>query len=170
MATPPKKKKETNFLPPLLPKKKKTRPLSLVHAEALIDCMKFLVLKLLVTIFRLGYNPLPGARFSYIRYLYRWTEDNICQSIGVEVLWRTCWGTQWELGEQIENMLWTHWGLKGNILGTHWEWGENEEKSLPPLFKLKSEKTTHLECMLGPSQSLHEISLSKLYITIFGQG
>jgi hypothetical protein len=29
-ATPPKKKKEKNFLPPLLPKKKKTRPLSLV--------------------------------------------------------------------------------------------------------------------------------------------
>jgi hypothetical protein len=52
MATPPKKKTETNFLPPLLPKMKKTRLLSLVHAEALIDWMKFLFLKL-------GYNPLP---------------------------------------------------------------------------------------------------------------
>jgi hypothetical protein len=60
------------------------------------------------------------------------------------VLWRTCWGTHWELGEHIENLMRTHWELEGNIVGTHWEPGK---------------KGKHLECMLGPSHWLHEISL-----------
>jgi hypothetical protein len=81
-------------------------------------------------------------------HLYRWKEDNICQSIGgkSEVLWRTCWGIHWEFGEHIENLTRTHWELEGNIVGTHWEPGK---------------KGKHLECMLGPSHCLHEISLPK---------
>jgi hypothetical protein len=48
-------------------------------------------------------------------------EDNICQNIWdkSEVLWRTCWGTHWELGEYIENLMRTPWELKRNTLGTH---------------------------------------------------
>ncbi len=51
--------------------------------------------------------------------LYRWKEDNICQSIWdkSEVLWRTCWGT-------------------------HWEPGKNEKKKiLPPKNKIKRKKS-----------------------------
>jgi len=46
-------------------------------------------------------------------------EDNICQSIWdkSEVLWRTCWGTYWELGEHIENLMRTPWELKRNTVG-----------------------------------------------------
>jgi len=36
-----------------------------------------------------------------------------------ELLWRTCWGTHWELGERIENLMGTLWELKRNIMGTH---------------------------------------------------
>jgi hypothetical protein len=83
-----------------------------------------------------------------LAYLYRWKDDNICQSIGDKsaVLWRTCWGTHWELGEHIENLTKTHCELEGNIVRTHWEPGK---------------KGKHLECMLGPSHWLHEISLPK---------
>jgi hypothetical protein len=37
-------------------------------------------------------------------YIGRRKEDNICKSIldKSEVLWRTCWVTQWELGEPDE--------------------------------------------------------------------
>ncbi len=33
-----------------------------------------------------------------LAHLYRWKEDNICQSIWYksEVLWKPCWGTHWE--------------------------------------------------------------------------
>ncbi len=58
-----------------------------------------------------------------------------CQSIWdqSEVLWRTCWGTNLELGEQIRNMMRIHWGLKKEH-GTHWEPGKNGKKkpSIPP--------------------------------------
>jgi len=45
------------------------------------------------------------------------------------VLWRTCWGTHWELGEPNGNLMGTHWELKGNIVRTHWEPGKYEKKS-----------------------------------------
>jgi len=63
-------------------------------------------------------------------------------------------------GEHIGQLIATHWELKGNIVGTHWELGRNETTP-PPLPNLKSKKARHLECMLGPSYWLHEISLPK---------
>jgi hypothetical protein len=47
-----------------------------------------------------------------------------------EVLSRTCWGTHWELGEHIENLMGTHWELERNIVRTYWEPGKNEKKIL----------------------------------------
>jgi hypothetical protein len=58
MANTPKKGKRKKIPPSPPPQKEKTRPLSLVP---FIDCMKFLFLKLFVTIFRLGYNPISGT-------------------------------------------------------------------------------------------------------------
>jgi hypothetical protein len=49
--------------------------------------------------------------------------DSILKS---ELLWRTCWGTHWELGKHIENLMGTLWELKRNIMGTHWEPEGNE--------------------------------------------
>jgi hypothetical protein len=34
--------------------------------------------------------------------------------------------------EHIENLMRTHWELKGNITGTCWEPGKNEKKILSP--------------------------------------
>jgi hypothetical protein len=55
--------------------------------------------------------------------------------------------------------------IQVNTLGTHWEQGKNEKKnSFPttPTQNLKGRKALrHLECMLGPSNWLHEISLPK---------
>jgi hypothetical protein len=55
----------------------------------------------------------------------------------------------------------------GNTLGTR-------EKKFPPppaLPNIKGKKARHLECMLGPSHWLHEISLPKKeFVTIFGLG
>ncbi len=47
-------------------------------------------------------------------------EDNICQSIWdkSEVLWKTCWGTQWELNEPNGNPLGTLREHSGNTMGT----------------------------------------------------
>jgi len=86
------------------------------------------------------------------------------------VLWRTCWGTHWELGEHIENLMGTHWELEGHIVETHWELGKNEKKILPCPIGEKKEKARHLECTFGPSCWLHEISLPKRFINIFGLG
>jgi hypothetical protein len=81
--------------------------------------------------------------------LYRWEEDNICQSIWDQkkVLLGTSWGKYWEhaeqigsvmrthwehLGENIENMwnkLWMRWEPIGNLMGRHWEWGKMKETS-----------------------------------------
>jgi hypothetical protein len=47
-----------------------------------------------------------------------------------EVLWRTGWGTQWELGEPIGNLMGTYRELQGYIVRTYWEPGENGEKIL----------------------------------------
>ncbi len=79
-----------------------------------------------------------------------------------EVLWRTCWGTHWELGEHIEKQMRTHWELKGNsgnTLGTREKWKKNP--SPPPKLKREKKKARHVECMHGPSHWLHEISLPK---------
>jgi len=70
-----------------------------------------------------------------------------------EVLWKTCWGTYWE--------------LIGYLKGTYWEhiWNEGKMKknpSLPPFPpNLKGKKARNLECLLGPSHWLHELSLPK---------
>jgi hypothetical protein len=52
-----------------------------------------------------------------------------------------------------------HWELKGNIVRTHWEQGE--KKSFPLIQTLEAKKARHIECMLGPSHWLHEISLPR---------
>jgi len=53
----------------------------------------------------------------------------------------------------------THWELEGNIVGTHWEHRKNEKKNPPPQPNFKKKESKCLECMLGPSYWLHEISL-----------
>ncbi len=69
---------------------------------------------------------------------------------------KTCWG----------NRLGTHWELKGHIMGKHWECGEKEKENPSPPHphfpKLRrKKKARHLECMLGASHLVHEISLPK---------
>jgi hypothetical protein len=62
----------------------------------------------------------------------------------------------------LGKILGTHWELKRNIVRTHWEAGKNEKKIFtPPSQNIKRKKARHLECMLGPSHWLHEISLPK---------
>jgi len=65
----------------------------------------------------------------------------------------------------LGKILGTHWELQRNIARTHWEARKNEKKSLPhpppPPQNIKGKKARHLECMLGPSHWLHEISLPK---------
>jgi hypothetical protein len=65
--------------------------------------------------------------------------------------------------KMLGKILGTHWELERNIVRTHWEAGKNEKKILPPLHppNIKGKKAGHLECMLGPSHWLHEISLPK---------
>jgi hypothetical protein len=53
---------------------------------------------------------------------------------------------------------------------TLWEPGKNEKKNPPPTQTLKGKNARHLECMLVPSHCLHEISLPKEFVTIFGLG
>ncbi len=81
-------------------------------------------------------------------------ENTICQSIWdkSEVLRRTCWGTHWELGEHIGNLMGTNWELKGNIVRTHWQPGKYEKKSSPlpfPKKTLKRKKQGTLSACLG---------------------
>jgi hypothetical protein len=41
---------------------------------------------------------------SPLAHLHRWKDNNICHPWDEsEVLWRTCWGTHWELEEHIRN-------------------------------------------------------------------
>jgi hypothetical protein len=72
----------------------------------------------------------------------------------------------------MENML-------GNPLGTLREHNENtlgtkvkfkKNPPPPPPPNLKGKKTMHLECMLGPSHWLHEISLPKRVCHHFWHG
>ncbi len=76
-------------------------------------------------------------------------------------------GEHWELGEQIGNLMGTHWELKGNIIGTHWDQDFFTNPSPP---NLKGKKARHFECMLGPSHWLHEISLPKRVCHRFWHG
>jgi hypothetical protein len=65
---------------------------------------------------------------------------------------------------KLGNILGTHWELERNIVQTHWETKKNEKKispTPPPPLKHKRKKARHLECMIGPSHWLHEISLPK---------
>jgi hypothetical protein len=55
------------------------------------------------------------------------------------VLWRTCWWIHWELGEHIEDLMWTYWELKGNMVGTRENWKKSSSKN-PPLSK----RTCHI--------------------------
>ncbi len=68
-----------------------------------------------------------------------------------------CYGEY--VGEHIGNLMGTHWELKGNTLGTKGKWEKNPPGSPTPQ-NLKGKKARH-ECMLGPSNWLHEISLRK---------
>jgi len=93
-------------------------------------------------------------------------------SICVKKRFKTNWiATENTLGTwgTFQNLMGTHWDLKGNIVGTHWQPGKNEKISFPSPqkyppptpTKLKRKKARHHECMLGPSHWLHEISLPK---------
>jgi len=67
---------------------------------------------------------------------------------------------------KLGNIMGTHWELEGNILRTHWEAKENDKKislPLPPLQNIEGKKARHLECTLGPSHWLHEISFPKRF-------
>jgi hypothetical protein len=92
--------------------------------------------------------------------VYGWKEDNICQSIWdkSEVLWRTCWGTHWEL-------------IKGNIVRTHWEPGENEKKIPAPTPKLirKKSKAPWVHAWAFPLVGM-KFLFTKEFLTIFGLG
>jgi hypothetical protein len=58
----------------------------------------------------------------------------------------------------------TYWELKGNIVGTRENRKKNSSSQPPPplpVAQLKRKNARHLECVLGPSQSLHETSLPK---------
>jgi hypothetical protein len=78
---------------------------------------------------------LSRSIFSFLLFFFATSQSIWDKS---EVLWRTCLGTHWELGERIKNLMGTHWELEGNIVWTHWEPGKNEKKSFPPPpFKLK---------------------------------
>ncbi len=87
------------------------------------------------------------------------------KAYGIKV---SCYGDH--VGEHIGNLgkiLGTWWEPTGNFKWTHWEQGENEKKqkknSFPttPTQNLKGRKARHLECMRGPSNWLHEISLPR---------
>jgi hypothetical protein len=101
-------------------------------------------------------------------------EDNICQSIWhkSEVLWRTCWGTHWELGEHIGDLMGTHWELKGNIVRTHWEPGKYEKKKILhtpfPKKPLKQKKQGTLSACLGLPIGCMKFLFPKEFVTIFG--
>jgi len=77
-----------------------------------------------------------------------------------------CYGEH--VGKYIENFVNILLNRLGNLKGTQWEPGKNE-KILPSQTKLKKKKEA-LECMLGPSHWLHEISLPKEFIIIFWAG
>jgi hypothetical protein len=54
--------------------------------------------------------------------------QHLPKAYGIKV---RCYGEH--VGEQIENLMGTHWELKGklNIVETHWEPGKNENYILP---------------------------------------
>ncbi len=78
-------------------------------------------------------------------YIGGMEDNNFAKAYEVKVM---CYGEH--VGEHIEN-----------LMRTHWELGENDAPPLPPTPKLKWKKARHLECMLGPSHWLREISLPK---------
>jgi hypothetical protein len=65
--------------------------------------------------------------------------------------------------KMLGKILGTHWELERNIVQTHWEVEKMKKNlSLTPLpTTQKRKKTRCIECMLGPSHWLHEISLFK---------
>jgi hypothetical protein len=88
------------------------------------------------------------------------------------VLWRTCWGTHWELGEHIENLMGTHWELKGHIVETHWKLGKKEKKY--SLAQLKKKQKKKKQGTLNACLDLHincvKFLFRKEFVTIFGLG
>jgi hypothetical protein len=61
--------------------------------------------------------------FSPLAQLYRWKEDNICQSI---------WDEIEHVGEHIGNILGTHWELKRNTVVPIENQGKMKNKILAP--------------------------------------
>jgi hypothetical protein len=103
---------------------------------------------------------LPKIKFSILKYRLPpvWPSyigerrTTFGKAYGIKV---RCHG---ELGEHIENLMGTHLELKRNIVRTHWEPGKMKKKSFSSP-NLRGKTATHLECMVGPSHWLHEISL-----------
>jgi hypothetical protein len=107
---------------------------------------------------------------SPLAHLYMWKEDNICQSIWhkVEVLWRTCWGLDWELGEHIGKRMRTYWELKGNIVGTRENWKKSSSKPYPPFSTWKEKMQGTLGVCLGLPIGCMKFLFLKKFITILG--
>ncbi len=116
-------------------------PIWLAHHSKQVKLWRFLKSKCSIMKHRVQAPPAQ---------VYRWKEDNICQSI-------------WDKSEVLWRKYWEHDGKpQGNIVGIHCEPGKNEKKSFPPpTLNLKWKKARDFECMLGPSHWLHEISLPK---------
>jgi len=65
------------------------------------------------------------------------------------VIWRTCWGTHWELEKHVKNLMGTHWELEGHIVETLLELRKNEKKFLlRPIGKKKRKKQGTLSARL----------------------
>jgi hypothetical protein len=62
----------------------------------------------------------------------------------------------------LGKILGIHWKLKGNKVGTREKWKK--------ILALKGKKGRHLECMLGPSHWVHEISFLKRVCHHFWSG
>jgi hypothetical protein len=75
---------------------------------------------------------------------------------GIKV-WRTCWGTYWE--------------LERKVVKTHQEPGKNEKNPYSPLPKLKRKKKKGtLNACLGLPIGCMKFLFTKEFLTIFGLG
>jgi len=74
-------------------------------------------------------------------------------------------GTDWELGEQVRNVMRASWELDGNIVGPHWEPKMTEKHPCPPPHKTKPRRkklnplSLHIGCIKCP--------FPKRFVTIF---
>jgi hypothetical protein len=65
-----------------------------------------------------------------------------------------------EIGEHIENLIKTHWELKGNIVGTHWEPGKNEKKKIPLPLPDKLKRKKRMKALRVPIMGVFFLSTS----------